>query len=166
MADGSAFPPSLQPEDVAFLLSLQQSGEWLRAVLCTLARRGRGFREAQPQRARALLDALSVYPWYKGGQFLFDLMEWEDFMLMEPPPPIVATALDAAALRRITETLNQIRQHLDGASPEPPAPTAAVAVAIPESLPELEASMFLYEDVVLGVVSSYLPSFTVNDQAG
>ena len=166
MVDGSALPPSLRPEDVALLLSLEQSGEWLRAVLCTLARRGRGFREAQPQRARALLDALSVFPWYKGGQFLFDLMEWEDFMLMEPPPPIVATAFDAAALRRITETLNQIRQHLDGASPGPPAPTAtAVAMAIPDSLPELEASMFLYEDVVLGVVASYLPSFT-NDQAG
>jgi hypothetical protein len=159
MTDGPAPPSPLQPEDVALLMSLRQSGEWFRAVLCTLARRGRGFRETQPQRTRALLDALSVYPWYKGGQFLFDLMEWEDFMLMEPAPPLVPTVLDAGALGRITDTLNQIRQHLDGTPVMQAAPIVAVAVSMPEDLPRLEASMYLYEDVVLGVVSSYLPSF-------
>ena len=35
-----------------------------------------------------------MHPYYKGGQFLFDLLEWEDFMLDGEPPPL----LDEAAL--------------------------------------------------------------------
>jgi len=39
------------------------------------------MRRDEPERARGLLEALGVWPLYKGGQFLFDLLEWEDFML-------------------------------------------------------------------------------------
>lgn len=150
----------LRPEDLALLESLRQGGQWLRAVLCTLARRGRAFRNSAPDRARALLDALCVYPWYKGGQFLFDLMEWEDFMLDGPPPEIVPTALDAAALARLAAALRRLRAHLDGAA-EADLPAAVVASsALPEAdLPPIEPGMYLYEDVVLGVVLSALPAF-------
>lgn len=149
----------LHPEDFALLESLRQGGEWLRAVLCTLARRGRAFRNAEPERARALLDALRVYPWYKGGQFLFDLMEWEDFMLDGPPPEIVPTALDAAALARLAGALQRLKAHLDGAA-EADLPAVVASSALPEAdLPPLEPGMYLYEDVVLGAVLSALPAF-------
>ncbi len=156
-------PPSgapLQPEDFALLESLRQGGEWLRAVLCTLARRGRAFRNAEPERARALLDALSVYPWYKGGQFLFDLMEWEDFMLEGPPPPVLPTTLDAAALSRLAASLHRLKAHFDGSAagpPELPAVSGALLAADTE-LPQVQPGMYLYEDVVLGVIVSLLPA--------
>ncbi|PSL51898.1 putative repeat protein (TIGR01451 family) [Saccharothrix carnea] len=64
----------------------------LREVLCTLARRGAAIRQDDPQRARQILDALAPWPFYKGGQFLFDLLEWEDFMIDGEPPPILSRA--------------------------------------------------------------------------
>ncbi|MFE9749005.1 hypothetical protein ACFYOT_29205 [Saccharothrix saharensis] len=64
----------------------------LREVLCTLARRGGAIRQDEPQRARQILDALAPWPFYKGGQFLFDLLEWEDFMIDGEPPPILSRA--------------------------------------------------------------------------
>ncbi|MEU4767966.1 hypothetical protein AB0H12_32425 [Actinosynnema sp. NPDC023794] len=64
----------------------------LREVLCTLARRGAAIRQDDPQRARQILDALAPWPFYKGGQFLFDLLEWEDFMIDGEPPPILTRA--------------------------------------------------------------------------
>jgi hypothetical protein len=155
-------PPSdtpLQPEDFALLESLRQGGEWLRAVLCTLARRGRAFRNAEPERARALLDALSVYPWYKGGQFLFDLMEWEDFMLEGPPPPILPTTLDAAALSRLAASFNRLKAHLDSGSADAELPAVSGPLLTTDAeLPPLEPGMYLYEDVVLGAIRSVLPA--------
>jgi hypothetical protein len=158
----STSPPAaapLQPEDLALLESLRQGGEWLRAVLCTLARRGRAFRNAEPERARALLNALSVYPWYKGGQFLFDLMEWEDFMLDGPPPPVLPTTLDAAALSRLAASLHRLKAHLDGGAADAELP--AVSGPLPSAdteLPPVQPGMYLYEDVVLGVIWSLLPA--------
>jgi hypothetical protein len=155
-------PPSaapLQPEDFALLESLRQGGEWLRAVLCTLARRGRAFRDAEPERAGALLDALRVYPWYKGGQFLFDLMEWEDFMLEGPPPPILPTILDAAALSRLAASLHRLKAHLDSSSADAELPAVSgPLLAADAELPPLEPGMYLYEDVVLGAIWSVLPA--------
>jgi hypothetical protein len=46
------------------------------------------FRQDDPERASQLLQVLSPFPCYKAGQFLFDLLEWEDFMLDGPEPPI------------------------------------------------------------------------------
>ena len=159
----SPLPPPLLPEDLAFLESLREGGNWLRAILSTLARRGVAFRKAESERTRALLDALAPYPWYKGGQFLFDLMEWEDFMLDGPPPPLIATVLDAAALSRLANALDQVKASLDGAT-EPASfrISGSASLTIPsEHLPELESGMFLYEDVVLGVVLTLLPSFAI-----
>jgi len=55
---------------------------------------------------------LSPFPYYKAGQFLFDLLEWEDFMLDGPEPPIVPTVLDAASLGRLAQWLDELRSAL------------------------------------------------------
>lgn len=147
----------MPPEDQALLAVARQGGDWLRAFLCTLARRGLGFRQLHPERARALLDALSTYPPYKGGQFLFDLMEWEDFMLDGPPPEILPAALDGEALSRLARFFDGVRDHLEGsASNMPMNPTAMAGPA--ENLPPLEGGIYLYEDVVLGILESMRPS--------
>ena len=57
-----------------------------------MARRGVAIRQTTPRRARAILDALAPWPFYKGGQFLFDLMEWEDMMIDGEPPPVLSHA--------------------------------------------------------------------------
>lgn len=155
--------PPLLPEDLAFLESLRDGGNWLRAILTTLARRGVAFRRAEADRTAALLDALAPYPWYKGGQFLFDLMEWEDFLLDGPAPPPVGTALDASALSRLANALDAVKASLDGAqAPASFGVSGAASVSMaPADLPPLEAGMFLYEDVVLGVLLTVLPTFAV-----
>lgn len=152
-------------EDLALLAGLQRGNEWLRAVLCTLARRGVDFRQQHPSRADQLLATLSRYPYFKAGQFFFDLMEWEDFMLDGPAPPIVPTALNRAALKRLAELLNEFRQHLDGSLPDvmpeivPEAAPAsngqpALEATLDANLPPLEASFYLYHEVVLGILCS------------
>ncbi|TQM84435.1 hypothetical protein FHX81_6881 [Saccharothrix saharensis] len=70
----------------------------LREVLCTLARRGAAIRQDEPRRARQILDALAPWPFYKGGQFLFDLLEWEDFMIDGEPPAVLSRATFGALL--------------------------------------------------------------------
>ena len=151
-------------EDLALLAGLQRGNEWLRAVLCTLARRGLGFRQQQPARADQLLAALSRYPYFKAGQFLFDLMEWEDFMLDGAEPPIVPTTLNGPALKRLAQLLNEFRQHLDGALPAVvPEINASPALdaAQDADLPPLEASLYLYHEVVLGILCSVRSLITV-----
>lgn len=148
---------SLPLEDLALLAGLQRGNEWLRAVLCTLARRGLGFRRQHPERAEQLLAALARYPYYKAGQFLFDLMEWEDFMLDGPAPAIVPTALNGPALKRLADLLNEFRQHLDGSLPEVSTEIDTQMLTDNEldtDLPPLEASLYLYREVVLGVLCS------------
>jgi hypothetical protein len=88
----------LTEQDRAALSCLAAANDWMRAVLCTLARRGVLVRRTQPERAQALLDALAPWPPYKAGQFLFDLMEWEDFMTDGPPPPPLPLERAAAVL--------------------------------------------------------------------
>jgi hypothetical protein len=160
-------------EDLALLAGLQRGNDWLRGVLCTLARRGLGFRQQAPERAEQLLAALSRYPYYKAGQFVFDLMEWEDFMLDGPPPPLVPTALDGPALKRITELLNEFRQHLDGALPDVvpeivPATNEqpALEATLDSDLPPLEASLYLYQEVVLGILCSARSLIVVETDIG
>ncbi|KUO00029.1 hypothetical protein [Streptomyces caeruleatus] len=88
-----------ESQDAAFLDLVRRGNARTRAVLCTLARHGVALRRDEPERAARLLEALGVWPVYKGGQFLFDLLEWEDFMLDgDPPPPIRPQDL-AASLR-------------------------------------------------------------------
>lgn len=143
---------SLQPQDVKLLQSLKDGGQWLRAVLCTLARRGVALRRASPERAQAVLEALATYPYYKGGQFLFDLLELEDFMLDGPPPEILAAALDAGSLQRVAGALNSVKQMLDGqAVVSDTGPVEVAGGSTIGELPPLEAGFYLYQDVVLGV---------------
>jgi hypothetical protein len=155
---------ALHPEDLLALDLVGRGSAWLRAVLCTLARRGVALRNRDPARAQAILHALEVSPLYKGGHFLFDLLEWEDFMVDGPPPPLVPTALDARALARLTHFLSGLRAQLDGAldvpgveSVENVVPADAAPGPSPDAdadLPPLEAGFFLYEDVILGVVQA------------
>lgn len=148
----------MQPEDKAVLDAIGQGSDWFRAVLCTLARRGVAFRQQHAERALKILDALSTSPFYKSGQFLFDLMELEDFMLDETPPEIVATALDVNALNRLAVLLNSIKGYLDGAVVPQTSESSGLEVlsnvVVSENLPPLEASFCLYQDVILGLVQT------------
>ncbi|MGH2537018.1 MAG: hypothetical protein ACRDHL_06470 [Candidatus Promineifilaceae bacterium] len=175
MEDGaSPLTSPLTPAEADLLQRLAGSNAWLRAVLCTLARRGVAYRQAYPERAQQLLFNLALLPYYKGGQFLFDLLEWEDFMLEGPPPPLVPTALDAQSLQRLSGLLDAIRRHLDGqsAGAAPAAPLdgfsfSADGAGLPagEELPPLEPGLFLYQDVVLGLVYSILAAPQAADEA-
>jgi len=150
----------LHPEDRAVLDLAEAGHDWLRALLCTLARRGVQFRVASPERARSLLDSLSTSSAYRAGQFLFDLLELEDFMVDGKPPATIPTALDARALHRIAGALRHLRSVLDGAASPPDVRAVAAAGAAhaeAEPLPELEPGFHLYADVVLGALRSAAP---------
>ncbi|MEU5536431.1 hypothetical protein [Streptomyces sp. NPDC020362] len=86
-ADAHATGP-LTPTDHRAFAFLGQVNSRLRQRLCTLARHGVALRLREPDRARLLLDTVRPWPLYKGGQFLFDLMEWEDLMIDGDPPPL------------------------------------------------------------------------------
>jgi hypothetical protein len=153
-------PQPLLSQDVQLLKSLKEGGQWLRAMVCTLARRGVLLRTASPERAKAILDALSTLPYYKGGQFLFDLLELEDFMLDGPPPEILPAALNAAALHRVALALHAVKRSLDGEAADAGIMDTVIDTVQVDSgsfigdLPTLEAGFYLYQDVVLGVWSS------------
>ena len=158
----------LQPEDLAVLESLERGSYWLRAVLCTLARRGVAFRQQHDKRARRILDELSTSPLYKSGQFVFDLLEMEDFMVDATPPETISTTLDATTLIRLAALLNSVKRHLDSAVE--PLSLESLDVQLkadrdtPEKLPALEAGFYLYQDVVLGLVCSLGPHLTAKSE--
>src|SRR5689334_5377441 len=93
------------PLDRKLLELIRSHDLFTRAALCTLARRGIAFRLGEPERAAEWIDRLSPHPIYKGGQFLFDLLEWEDFMLEGLPPPYLTESEIAPLLRRIAEII-------------------------------------------------------------
>ncbi len=148
----------LEPEDLEAFETLQRTNEWLRAALCTLARRGLAFRQAQPVRAKSILDTLAPLPYYKGGQFLFDLMEWEDFMLDGPPPPILPTIFDAQTSGQVASFLNHLKELIDGSLGEQTniywVPALDKFAISGDDLPPLTSSLFMYQDVVLGIYAS------------
>ncbi len=160
----------LAAEDLRALHTIRRGNEWLRAVLCTLARRGVSFRRQYPERAGEILMVLAPWPYYKAGQFLFDLMEWEDFMLDGPPPPVLTTVLDARALKRLASLLNTLQAYLDGNQSQRTEGAAAPMdlfgqllqveisslVVDDRQLPPLEAGFYLYQDVVSGLYASLL----------
>ena len=154
-------PPGggFRPVDEALLRLLAAQNVVLRAVLCTLARRGVAFRQRDPDRARMWLDALAVHPLFKGGQFLFDLLEWEDFMLDGEPPPLIDGAALAAVLDLVKQGLDALRQAIEG---EPVATLSPVDIPSPTDLPPLEAGFTLYRDVVLGLLDAALGTQTVD----
>lgn len=160
------------PDDDAVLAQLDAGNQWLRAVLCTLARRGTALRLTALERAERLVDLLSRWPVYKGGQFLFDLMEWEDFMTDGPPPPVLRTVLDGASLTRLARSLDGLRALVDGggAGTLAQAVDAAAAMGVDlavstEDLPPLDPGLHLYRDVVLGVIVSAGPAVRAATQA-
>lgn len=148
----------LLPSDLAVLQRIQTGNNWLRSVLCTLARRGTRLRQSELARALALIEALQPWPWFKGGQFLFDLMEWEDFMVDGPPPPPLDTVLAADAWRELGGLLNRVRALVDGAlDTAAPLPDVSWVLEGDDDLPPLEPGTHLYRDVVLGIVASSPP---------
>jgi hypothetical protein len=152
------------PEDRAVLELAGAGQQWLRAVLCTLARRGVEFRLAHAERSQMLLDSLSTSPVYRSGQFLFDLLELEDFMIDGEPPPVVPTVLDERSLHQIAAMIRRLQRGLDGGLPPvvepPPAAAPDEAADASQPLPELEPGFHLYADVVLGAVRSAAPVVT------
>ncbi|MFI6098136.1 hypothetical protein ACIA8G_21460 [Lentzea sp. NPDC051213] len=169
--DGSAQTfPAPPTDDLSLLVSLGRGQQWLRMVLCTLARRGGYLRETDPLRARHMLDELSRSPLYRGGQFLFDLLELEDFMLDGDVPPSAATVLDDGALRQLGVALRRLRAAVDGTA-------SGIADQVLDGEPSVDherredlaaldlacahrpiaADLYLYADVAIGVVASLNP---------
>lgn len=97
----------------------------LREVLCTLARRGAAIRQDDPQRARQILDALAPWPFYKGGQFLFDLLEWEDFMIDGEPPATMSRATFGKLLDLPVSWVDAAFAAIDTHAPGPVRPIIA-----------------------------------------
>ena len=159
---------ALHPEDLLLLERMSNGNTWLRSVLCTLARRGTQMRQQEPARATELIRRLGPWPWFKGGQFLFDLLEWEDFMVDGPAPPPLTTVLQAENWQRLDDLLASIRALLDGLPDEThvggwmsfrPPPGVSVSLVsqgrpADQALPALEPGLHLYRDVVLGIWSS------------
>lgn len=109
----------LTPTDHRAFAFLGQVNSCLRQCLCTLARNGVALRRREPARARLLLDTVRPWPFYKGGQFLFDLMEWEDLMVDGAPPPLMSA-------ERITSACSPSVQWLIAATAEGPTATKLI----------------------------------------
>ncbi len=157
--DGPAADDALTAADRAVLDGLGRANEWTRSLLCTLARRGTWLRQREPDRASRLLHAVSPWPWYKAGQFAFDLLEWEDFMVDGPPPAAFPDALDAVALGRMVRLVRLVAFQLDGSltewEPTVPVLNPLAPPVPPGELPPLEPGFHLYQDVVLGVLLTF-----------
>lgn len=125
----------LPPEDVAILTRLMSVSDSLRASLVTLARLGVMFRKDDDARAARWIEILETHPFYKLGQVMFDLLEWEDFMLDGDPPNVIPTAVHDFANKLFSE----VDLRID-------------VVSLPEGLPNLETGFYLYRDVVLGLI--------------
>ena len=111
-----------------------------------------GANELTSRAGSTWLGLLAVHPYYKGGQFLFDLLEWEDFMLDGEPPLLLDEAALAAALARLADLLRRL-----GAALGQPVDLEAAAMpvhAAATDLPPLRSSMYLFPDVVLGVLGA------------
>ena len=141
------------PADLLLLATIRRHDQALRAVLCTLARHGVALRRDAPGRSSAWLDALSAHPVFKGGQFLFDLLEWEDFMLDGDAPPALDGPAVQHALDRLSAGLRSLAAGLDKPHGTPLTLDLGAATAPPDALPALEAGFYLYHDVVLGGLS-------------
>ncbi|MBG0854041.1 hypothetical protein I2W78_19865 [Streptomyces spinoverrucosus] len=109
----------LPEQDTRLLALLDRGNSRTRAVLCTLARHGVALRLTQPHRADTLLQALAPWPVFKAGQFLFDLLEWEDFMTHGPAPALMSEAELRGALDL---PLRWLTTMFDAPSEVPPSP--------------------------------------------
>lgn len=167
---------TVPPDDAEALAALTEYNSWMRSFLCTLARRGTQIRRESPGRYDALIEALSPWPWFKGGQFLFDLLEVEDFMADGPAPPILPTAFDGVAWERLRAQLGELKSMFDGAASttstageaggaEPAGPQLLAGIGAGPgtsalwtgALPPLEPGLYLYRDVAVGALVSAGP---------
>jgi hypothetical protein len=132
-----AAPPSagitgpLTPTDHRAFAFLGQVNTCLRQCLCTLARHGVALRRLDPERARVLLDAVRPWPLYKGGQFLFDLMEWEDLMVDGDPPPLMPAERIVSACTLPVQWLAATTAETPAATRHVPGQRTAAALDLP-----------------------------------
>jgi hypothetical protein len=154
-----------QPLDRQLLDGIDRATLRGRALLCTLARLGKAMQLGEPARARILLAVSQANPLYKGGRMLFDLLELEDLMLDGPPPTPLDSEELAKALRELTggfaafaRALERISLDLSGHAGNDPerAPLAAASETLESAevttLPEIDASDYLYDFVILGTL--------------
>jgi hypothetical protein len=140
----------LLPGDRAVLSLLRALNGLTRSGLCTLARHGAAVRRDDPERAARLAEVLSAWPLFKGGQFLFDLLEWEDFMLDGDPPPLWPAGEAAMVLAGPVAWLRALLPAAGAAGSEPAATSTE---SEGRELPELRAHFRIYDDVVIGAVT-------------
>ena len=147
---------NLRPEDVDMLLAVARANDWMRAALHTLARRGTALRQQDSERAFELLQLLSPHPFYKAGQFLFDLLEWEDFIVDGPPPESIDTVLNTDSIEAVSGILRGLKGYLDGALSRDMSIVTSfdpmAFVHVEADLPPLEPGFYLYQDIVLGLL--------------
>jgi len=141
------------PAELQLLDAIRTHDEGLRALLCTLARHGVRMKEATPQLAQRWLDELAPHPYYKGGQFLFDLLEWEDFMLDGAAPPVLDAATACRMLDRLAASLRGLVAAVDPGRAAVLAVDVAPDALADRALPELEARLYLFPCVVLGAIA-------------
>ncbi|MYR57044.1 hypothetical protein GTY54_12650 [Streptomyces sp. SID625] len=163
-ADPTATGP-LTPTDHRALAFLDHVNGSLRQCLCTLARHGVALRRATPERARILLDTVRPWPLYKGGQFLFDLMEWEDLMVDGDPPPVMPTERIVSACTLPVQLFAAATQEAPGMTKLVPGQRTTAALDLPLRLLATTA-----RSTLLGAAQDLTdllgPSATPDDGAG
>ena len=130
----------LPEADAALLAKLVPLNDSMRGLFCCFARLGVQFRRDDMVRAHQCITLLEPHPFYKLGQVMFDLLEFEDFMLDGDAPEIVSI-----------DFIDAVNRLLKPADLEVPP-----EFSLPDDLPKLETGFLLYRDVFLGIVSVVL----------
>lgn len=156
------------PSDKLLFAQIERATAGARTLLCTLGRLGKAFRLDESARAGMILLASEAHPVYKGGRLLFDLLELEDLMLDGPQPEALDQQSVTAALRStigafagLVRVLHEFagdisresRTHDAVPGTNLPPRAAEQEDASMRVLPELDASEYLYDLVVLGILS-------------
>lgn len=164
----------MNPADAQLIQFIQQVTQGASRLLITLARRGKALDRDDPRRAAVLLAAVGAHPLYKGGRLAFDMLEIEDLMLdasrMDPMSARELMEVLNAGAGELAETLRRMgTEAQDGSLPaaallprvtlgpaDGVARTASASAAGEEgpertdNQPELQASDYLYDYVVVG----------------
>jgi hypothetical protein len=128
-----------------------------RALLCTLARRGKALQRDNPSRAATLLLAFQVHPIYKGTRVLFDLVELEDMMLDGPAPDPIGDVELARAVDKMSSAMVDVFGAMwdlasDLGEVKRPARHTPPPAYVPTNLPDLSATDYLHDLCVLGFI--------------
>ncbi|HEY8022368.1 MAG TPA: hypothetical protein VIH93_14785 [Thermoanaerobaculia bacterium] len=124
----------MNPADARLIEQIKQGTRGGRAVLCSVARRGKALERDEPDRAAFLLTVVRSHPLYKGGRLAFDMLELEDLML--DPPPAGPPANTAPIPRVRFGPVHEVHDGSEAGEPEP----------------ELLSSDYLYDFFVLGLL--------------